>query len=117
MLSLDFDGYAIGGLAIGESSEERQEIVNFTVDMLPVNKLRYVMGLGDIEGMLDLIELGIDIFDCVWPARLARHGKIINKAKFFNLKNCIRHTCKVTNPGCISRVSLLMRAWLRKSVN
>ncbi len=87
MLSLDFDGYAIGGLAIGESSEERKEIVNFTVDMLPVNKLRYVMGLGDIEGMLDLIELGIDIFDCVWPARLARHGKIINKAKFFNLKN------------------------------
>ena len=45
------------------------------------------MGLGDIEGMLDLIELGIDIFDCVWPARLARHGKIINKGNFFNLKN------------------------------
>ena len=78
MLSLDFNGYAIGGLAIGETQQERKEIVDFTVEMLPQDKLRYVMGLGDIEGMLDLIELGVDIFDCVWPARLARHGKIIN---------------------------------------
>ena len=87
MLSLDFNGYAIGGLAIGETSEERKEIVKFTIDMLPDDKLRYVMGLGDINGMLELIELGVDMFDCVWPARLARHGKIINKGKFFNLKN------------------------------
>ena len=87
MLSLDFNGYAIGGLAIGETQQERKEIVDFTVEMLPQDKLRYVMGLGDIEGMLDLIELGVDIFDCVWPARLARHGKIINRGKFFNLKN------------------------------
>ena len=79
MLSLDFNGYAIGGLAIGETQQERKEIVDFTVEMLPQDKLRYVMGLGDIEGMLDLIELGVDIFDCVWPARLARHGKIINR--------------------------------------
>ena len=87
MISLDFNGYAIGGLAIGETSEERKEIVKFTIDMLPDDKLRYVMGLGDINGMLELIELGVDMFDCVWPARLARHGKIINKGKFFNLKN------------------------------
>ncbi len=87
MLSLDFDGYAIGGLAIGETPEERKEIVQYTIDMLPSDKLRYVMGLGDINGMLELIELGVDMFDCVWPARLARHGKIINKGKFFNLKN------------------------------
>ena len=87
MISLDFNGYAIGGLAIGESPEERKEIVNFTVEMLPKEKLRYVMGLGDINGMLELIELGVDMFDCVWPARLARHGKIINKGNFFNLKN------------------------------
>ena len=87
MLSLDFNGYAIGGLAIGETPEERKEIVKYTIDMLPSDKLRYVMGLGDINGMLDLIELGVDMFDCVWPARLARHGKIINKGKFFNLKN------------------------------
>lgn len=87
MTNLNFDGYAIGGLAIGETAEERKEIVNFTIDLLPKQNLRYVMGLGDINGMLDLIELGVDMFDCVWPARLARHGKIINKGKFFNLKN------------------------------
>ena len=87
MISLNFDGYAIGGLAIGETPEERKSIVDFTVDFLPKDKLRYVMGLGDIEGMLNLIDSGIDMFDCVWPARLARHGKIINKGKFFNLKN------------------------------
>ena len=102
MLSLDFNGYAIGGLAIGETAEERKDIVNFTIDMLPDDKLRYVMGLGDINGMLELIELGVDVFDCVWPARLARHGKIINKGKFFNLKNSkyrldldpLVHNCK-----------------------
>lgn len=87
MMSLDFNGYAIGGLAIGETLEERKEIVKFTIDMLPNEKLRYVMGLGDVNGMLELIELGVDMFDCVWPARLARHGKIIHKGKFFNLKN------------------------------
>ena len=87
MLNIGFDGYAIGGLAIGESIEQRKQIVDFTVQQLPPEKLRYVMGLGDINGMLEMIELGVDMFDCVWPARLARHGKIINKGQFFNLKN------------------------------
>ena len=63
MVSLNFDGYAIGGLAIGETPEERKSIVDFTVDFLPKDKLRYVMGLGDIEGMLNLIDSGIDMFD------------------------------------------------------
>ena len=87
MLENDFNGYAIGGLAIGETEKERNEIVSFTTDLLPVDKLRYVMGVGDIKSLINLIELGVDMFDCVWPARIARHGKIINRAKFFNLKN------------------------------
>ena len=87
MLDLNFNGYAIGGLAIGETPSERREIVSFTTDILPSDKLRYVMGVGDIKSLLDLIELGIDMFDCVWPSRIARHGKIINRAGFFNLKN------------------------------
>ena len=87
MLDLDFNGYAIGGLAIGETSSERKEIVSFTTDILPSDKLRYVMGVGDIKSLVDLIELGIDMFDCVWPSRIARHGKIVNRAGFFNLKN------------------------------
>ena len=66
MIELDFDGYAIGGLAIGESRSQRNEIVKFVNEILPTNKLRYVMGLGDIKGMIELIDLGVDMFDCVW---------------------------------------------------
>ncbi|NCX68661.1 MAG: tRNA guanosine(34) transglycosylase Tgt [Betaproteobacteria bacterium] len=87
MIKLNFDGYAIGGLAIGESRIQRKEIVRFVNEILPKNKLRYVMGLGDIKGMIELIDLGVDMFDCVWPARIARHGKIINRGEYFNLKN------------------------------
>lgn len=87
MTSLNFDGYAIGGLALGETREERKSIVNFTTDYLPVDKPRYVMGLGDTLGLVDLIEEGIDMFDCVWPARLARHGKLIIGNSYINIKN------------------------------
>ena len=87
MTSLNFDGYAIGGLALGETRAERKSIVNFTTDYLPVDKPRYVMGLGDTLGLIDLIEEGIDMFDCVWPARLARHGKLITGNSYINIKN------------------------------
>ena len=87
MTSLNFDGYAIGGLALGETRTERKSIVNFTTDYLPVDKPRYVMGLGDTLGLVDLIEEGIDMFDCVWPARLARHGKLIIGNSYINIKN------------------------------
>lgn len=87
MVNLDFDGYAIGGLALGESREDRKSIVNFTTDFLPLDKPRYVMGLGDTLGLIDLISEGIDMFDCVWPARLARHGKLITGNTYINIKN------------------------------
>ena len=86
-IDLNFDGYAIGGLSIGETSSDRNRIVEFCSDSLPKDKPIYVMGLGDINGMLELISLGVDMFDCVWPTRLARHGKIIDKLDFINLKN------------------------------
>ncbi len=84
---LNFDGYAIGGLSIGETALDRNRVVELCSDSLPKSKPIYVMGLGDIFGMLDLIELGVDMFDCVWPTRLARHGKIIDNVDFINLKN------------------------------
>lgn len=87
MVKLDFDGYALGGLALGETRVERKNIVNFTTEYLPTNKPRYVMGLGDTLGLIDLIEEGIDMFDCVWPARLARHGKLITGNSYINIKN------------------------------
>ena len=86
-IEFNFDGYAIGGLSIGETSSDRNRIVDFCSNSLPKDKPIYVMGLGDINGMLDLISLGVDMFDCVWPTRLARHGKIIDKLDFINLKN------------------------------
>jgi len=82
-----FDGYAIGGLSVGETKEDRDRIVALCTDNLNKMKPRYVMGLGDISGMLDLIEVGVDMFDCVWPTRLARHGKVIDKLNYINLKN------------------------------
>ncbi len=87
MIDQEYDGYAIGGLAIGESREDRKEIVSYTIDILPENKPRYVMGLGDTHGLIDLIEEGVDLFDCVWPSRLARHGKLIDGNEYINIKN------------------------------
>ena len=96
MINLNFDGYAIGGLAIGESQLERKSVVELLSEILPINKPRYVMGLGDTVGLIDLIDSGVDMFDCVWPARLARHGKLIIKNKYINIKNSKYE--KDTNP-------------------
>ena len=87
MVEQEYDGYALGGLAIGETNIERKEIVKFTSELLPNEKPKYVMGLGDMHGLIDLIEEGIDLFDCVWPARLARHGKLIVGNNYINIKN------------------------------
>ena len=87
MIELDFDGYAIGGLAIGETNSERKKVVEHLNTILPKDKPRYVMGLGDTVGLIDLIDSGIDMFDCVWPARLARHGKLITRNSYINIKN------------------------------
>ena len=96
MINLNFDGYAIGGLAIGESQLERKSVVELLSEILPINKPRYVMGLGDTVGLIDLIDSGVDMFDCVWPARLARHGKLIIKNEYINIKNSKYE--KDTNP-------------------
>ena len=87
MIDLDFDGYAIGGLAIGETNSERKKVVEHLNTILPIDKPRYVMGLGDTIGLIDLIDSGVDMFDCVWPARLARHGKLIIRNSYINIKN------------------------------
>jgi len=87
MIELDFNGYAIGGLAIGETNSERKKVVEHLNTILPKDKPRYVMGLGDTVGLIDLIDSGVDMFDCVWPARLARHGKLIIRNSYINLKN------------------------------
>ena len=77
--AIGFAGYGIGGLAVGESRTEREIAIESVVPELPTQAARYVMGLGDAEGMLDAIALGIDLFDCVIPTRLARHGKALTR--------------------------------------
>lgn len=76
---IGFPGFGIGGLAVGESAEQRSAAIEATVPELPEAAVRYVMGLGDTEGLLDAIARGIDLFDCVLPTRLARHGKALTR--------------------------------------
>jgi queuine tRNA-ribosyltransferase len=74
--ALDFDGYAIGGVAVGEPREKMWEVLNWTRPYLPRNKPRYLMGLGRPEEIVEAVRKGIDMFDCVIPTRNARHGAL-----------------------------------------
>ncbi|HKX75794.1 MAG TPA: tRNA guanosine(34) transglycosylase Tgt [Acidimicrobiia bacterium] len=104
---LDFAGFGIGGLSVGETPAERKLALAAAFEHLPADRIRYVMGLGDPEGVMDAIELGADLFDCVWPTRLARHGRVFTEAGDFNLRRaqyindlrpleegCSCHTCR-----------------------
>ncbi|MBN2113838.1 MAG: tRNA guanosine(34) transglycosylase Tgt [Acidimicrobiia bacterium] len=77
--ALGFAGFGIGGLAVGESAEERHPALEAAVAALPPDRVRYLMGLGDTEGVLAAVGRGCDLFDCVWPTRLARHGKVLSR--------------------------------------
>lgn len=105
--SLGFAGFGIGGLSVGETRDEMLAALDATFPELPDNKVRYVMGLGDPEGALAAIGAGADLFDCVWPTRLARHGRVLTPDGDFNLRrsefandpnpldeNCRCHTCR-----------------------
>lgn len=83
---LGFPGYGIGGLSVGESDDERNAAIAASTAELPSSRVRYVMGLGDAEGVLDAIARGADLFDCVWPTRLARHGRVLTPDGDFNLR-------------------------------
>jgi queuine tRNA-ribosyltransferase len=87
MIDMDFDGYAIGGLSVGEPKEMMQEIVALSAEHLPKNKPRYLMGVGMPEDILNAIENGIDMFDCVIPTRNARNAQIFTTRGKINLRN------------------------------
>jgi queuine tRNA-ribosyltransferase len=98
---LDFPGYAIGGLAVGESKAEQYATIDVTVPMLPDDKPRYLMGVGEPDDLAQGITRGIDIFDCVIPTRLARHGAALTHKGRINMRNLTHATDK--NPvdeGC-----------------
>lgn len=84
--SLGFPGYGIGGLAVGETPGERDLALDAAIPHLPPQAVRYVMGLGDTGGILAAIERGVDLFDCVIPTRLARHGKALTRTGDISIK-------------------------------
>ena len=109
MVSLDLSGYAIGGLSVGEPREKMCKILDVCADLLPEDKPRYLMGVGTPDYLFEAVERGIDMFDCVEPTRIARHGLAMTSAGRINIKNAkferaytpLDHNC-----GCYTNVSL-----------
>jgi queuine tRNA-ribosyltransferase len=87
IVDLDFDGYAIGGVSVGEPENEMMRAIEWAEPLLPGNKPRYAMGLGTPPQLLELIARGMDMFDCVLPTRLARNGTAFTATGTINLKN------------------------------
>ncbi|KXH87342.1 tRNA guanosine(34) transglycosylase Tgt [Sporosarcina sp. HYO08] len=107
LISLDFPGYAIGGLSVGEPKDIMNRVLEFTTPLLPQDKPRYLMGVGSPDSLIDGAIRGIDMFDCVLPTRIARNGTlmtsegrlVVRNAKFKNDyrpldENCDCYTCK-----------------------
>ncbi|MGI5989546.1 MAG: tRNA guanosine(34) transglycosylase Tgt [Lachnospiraceae bacterium] len=84
---MDLDGYAVGGLAVGESTEQMYHILDVTVPHLPRNKPTYLMGVGTPANILESVDRGVDFFDCVYPSRNGRHGNVYTKHGKLNLMN------------------------------
>ncbi|MCL4112217.1 UNVERIFIED_CONTAM: hypothetical protein GTU68_016509 [Idotea baltica] len=87
LVDLDFDGYAIGGLSVGEPVPEMMKAADIAAPVLPENKPRYAMGLGQPDQLLELVARGIDMFDCVLPTRVARNGTAYTADGTLNLRN------------------------------
>jgi queuine tRNA-ribosyltransferase len=99
--TLPFDGYALGGLAVGESKEEMLECVEWAAPALPAARPRYFMGIGDPEGVLEVVARGIDMFDCVLPTRTARTGSALTWDGRLNIRNAAyRADSRPLDEGC-----------------
>jgi len=86
IIKIDFDGYAIGGLSVGEPKELMYEMINWTAPLLPNDKPRYLMGIGDLLDVLEAVSAGIDMFDCVMPTRNARNGTLFTSQGRISIK-------------------------------
>ena len=107
LIALDFPGYAIGGLSVGEPKDLMMEMAGHTLPLLPDEKPKYIMGVGTPEDLVELVSLGADMFDCVMPTRNARNGQIFTSSGTININNakfktdtgpadpeCSCYTCK-----------------------
>jgi len=100
-VEIGFPGYAVGGLSVGESRVEMLETLAATASLMPEDRPRYFMGIGDPVGILQVIALGVDTFDCVLPTRLARHGAALTPDGRLNLKNArFRRDFGPLDPEC-----------------
>src|SRR5205823_6521321 len=116
---LDFDGYALGGLAIGEGRELMFETTAWGAALLPDDRPRYFMGIGDPEGVLEVIERGVDLFDCVLPTRTARTGSALTFEGRLNLRNArFARDPRPLDDGCrCPACARFTRAYVRHLVN
>ncbi len=112
---LDLPGYAVGGLAVGESTEEMYETLDYLVPEMPADKPRYLMGVGTPANIVEGVYRGIDFFDCVMPARNGRHAKLYTRSGTINLKNeKFARDERPIEEGCTCPVcSRYSRAYLR----
>jgi queuine tRNA-ribosyltransferase len=101
LVNIGFDGYAVGGLAVGEPEAERNHALDYTVPLLPVDKPRYLMGVGRPEDIVEAVRRGIDMFDCVMPTRNARNGFLFTAEGTLRIRNAKFATdTRVIEEGC-----------------
>ncbi|RKL64279.1 tRNA guanosine(34) transglycosylase Tgt [Thermoanaerobacteraceae bacterium SP2] len=89
LVSLDFEGYSIGGLSVGEPKENMYEVLDYTVPLLPEEKPRYLMGVGSPDAIFEGVLRGIDMFDCVLPTRIARNGTVFTRKGKLVVRNAV----------------------------
>jgi queuine tRNA-ribosyltransferase len=96
-----FDGYAVGGLAVGEPEAERNHTLDFTLPLLPQDRPRYLMGVGRPEDIVEAVRRGIDMFDCVMPTRNARNGFLFTSEGTLRIRNAkFANDTRVIEEGC-----------------
>jgi queuine tRNA-ribosyltransferase len=119
IVSLDFPGYAIGGLAVGESKEELEETLAHTIQYLPEDKPRYLMGVGYPEDILMAVSYGVDVFDCVLPTRNARTGNVFTSEGQLTYRNAdYANDDRPLDPNCDCKVCRrYSRAYIRHLYN
>jgi queuine tRNA-ribosyltransferase len=136
-VALDFDGYAVGGLSVGETRDAMLPALAAALEELPADQPRYLMGVGDPVSLVEAVALGVDMFDCVMPTRLARHGTLLTSEGRLNIKRAefarstepleagcpcptcthyergyLRHLCRVDEPAAATLCSLHNLTWM-----
>ena len=114
LVDLDFPGYAIGGLSVGETREEMYRFARFSAALLPENKPRYLMGVGTVRDLIEAVDCGVDMFDCVYPTRCGRNGRAITRSGDLNIRNAeFTRDFGALDPNCTCAVcTTYSRAYL-----